>query len=122
MLWYYIHAHLIILVSYGGLLGNAREGGQKRLIQFGCKKWLTCTSIRKASIYFFFYVLSLPAWTHSKWEREGKLDAWKKSRDEQLWEICKELNRTPRHLDVGSSTFPHNLVDDDSEGDVHKVF
>ena len=54
-------------------------------------------------------------------EREGELDAWKKSVDEQLREICKELKRTPRHSNVGSSTFPHNMVDDDSEGDVHKV-
>ena len=54
-------------------------------------------------------------------EREKELGAWKKSIDEQLREICKELKRTPRHSDVGSSTFPHNMVDDDSEGDIHKV-
>ena len=54
-------------------------------------------------------------------ERERELDAWKKSVDEQLREIYKELKRTPRHSNVGSSTFPHNMVNDDSEGDVHKV-
>ena len=55
-------------------------------------------------------------------ERERELDAWKKSVNDQLREIYKELKRTPRHLDVGSSTFPHNMVnDDDSDGDVHKV-
>ena len=53
--------------------------------------------------------------------RERELDAWKKSVDEQLREIYKELKRTPCHSDVGSSTFPHNMVDDDSEGDIHMV-
>lgn len=38
-------------------------------------------------------------------DRERELDAWKRSVDAQLQEICRELKRTPRHSDVGSS-FP----------------
>ncbi|KAH9803527.1 hypothetical protein KPL71_001803 [Citrus sinensis] len=54
-------------------------------------------------------------------ERERDLDAWKKLVDAQLQEICRELKRTPRHSDVGSSTFPHNKdIDNDSEEDVHQ--
>ena len=55
-------------------------------------------------------------------ERERELDAWKKSVDAQLQEICRELKRTPRHLDMGSSIFPHNKdINNDSEEDVHQV-
>ena len=54
--------------------------------------------------------------------RERELNAWKKSVDDQLREIYKELKRTPHHSDVGSSTFLHNMVnDEDNGGDVHKV-
>ena len=55
-------------------------------------------------------------------ERKRELDAWKKLVDAQLQEICRELKRTPRHSNVGSSTFPHNKdIDNDSKEDVHQV-
>lgn len=55
-------------------------------------------------------------------KRKKELDAWKKSVNDQLEQIYRELKRTLRHLDIGSSTFLHNKVNDgDSEGDVHQV-